>query len=311
MASDFRRKDILPDITDQIVASYHEIGSINHLGHCPLPNYTEVVDLIDDLVEILYPGYRRRQNLHFGNVMYHVGDLLDSLHDRLTTQICRALRHEFTTRTDTQCESLVAHDFEAEAQDITIEFLKSLPSIRNILAKDVQAAFDGDPAAGNLDEIIFSYPGLQAITVHRLAHELYRRSVPFIPRMMAERSHSLTGIDIHPGATIGHSFFIDHGTGVVIGETCEIHPHVKIYQGVTLGALSFPKDGEGKLIRGQKRHPTIGEGVVIYANATILGGDTVIGANSVVGASVSINKSIPPATIVTIEKPSLRFREAS
>ncbi|MCA8985416.1 MAG: serine O-acetyltransferase EpsC [Planctomycetaceae bacterium] len=311
MASDFRRKEILPQITEQIVESYHDIGTINHLGHCPLPSYSAVVGLLEDLTEILYPGYRRRQNLHFGNVVYHVGDLLDSLHDSLTQQICRALRHDFTTRTDTQCENVVERDFEADAQEIAIDFLKCLPAVRAILARDVQAAFDGDPAAGNLDEIIFSYPGLQAITVHRLAHELYRRKVPFIPRMMSEWSHAQTGIDIHPGATIGHSFFIDHGTGVVIGETCDIHPHVKIYQGVTLGALSFAKDGEGKLIRGQKRHPTIGEGVVIYANATILGGDTVVGAQSVIGASVSLTKSIPPNTIVTIEKPSLKFREAS
>ncbi len=311
MATDFSRKDILPEITNQIVESYHEIGTINHLGHCPLPSYSAVVKLLEDLTEILYPGYRRRQNLHFGNVVYHVGDLLDSLHDSLTQQICRALRHDFTTRNEAQRESVADRDFEAEAQELTIDFLKSLPSIRSILAKDVQAAFDGDPAADNLDEIIFSYPGLHAITVHRLAHELYRRRVPFIPRMMSEWSHAQTGIDIHPGATIDHSFFIDHGTGVVIGETCEIHPHVKIYQGVTLGALSFAKDTEGKLIRGQKRHPTIGEGVVIYANATILGGDTVVGAHSVIGASVSLTKSIPPNTIVTIEKPSLRFREAS
>ncbi|TWT62480.1 serine O-acetyltransferase EpsC [Rubinisphaera italica] len=311
MASDFRRKEILPEITEQIVASYHEIGSINHLGHCPLPSYNEITSLLADLSEILYPGYRRRQNLHFGNVPYHVGDLIDTLHDTLTQQICRALRHDFTTRNDADCEAIIEKDFEAEAQEITINFLKTIPELRSILSKDVQAAYDGDPAAKSLDEIIFSYPGLEAITTHRLAHELYRRNVPFIPRMMSEWSHSKTGIDLHPGANIGHSFFIDHGTGVVIGETCEIHPHVKIYQGVTLGALSFPKDGEGKIIRGTKRHPTIGEGVVIYANATVLGGDTVVGANSVIGASVSLMKSVPPNTIVTIEKPSLKFREAS
>ncbi|MCG6154370.1 serine O-acetyltransferase EpsC [Rubinisphaera margarita] len=311
MATDFRRKEILPEITGQIVNSYHEIGTINHLGHCPLPSYNEISKLLEDLSEILFPGYRRRQNLHFGNVTYYVGDLVDSLHDMLTEQIARALRHDFTTRTDAVCNAIVERDFEAEAQEITLDFLKCIPELRSILSKDVQAAFDGDPAAMNLDEIIFSYPGLEAITIHRLAHELYRRKVPFIPRMMSERSHSRTGIDIHPGAQIGHSFFIDHGTGVVIGETCEIHPYVKIYQGVTLGALSFPKDSEGNIIRGSKRHPTIGEGVVIYANATILGGDTVIGSNSVIGASVSLMKSIPPNTIVTIEKPSLKFREAS
>jgi len=312
MATDFRRKAILPEITDQIVASYHDIGTINHLGHCPLPSYNEMASLVEDLSEILFPGYRRRQNLHFGNVTYHVGDLIDSLHDTLTQQICRALRHEFTTSSQIDCEQdVIERDFEAGAQEIAIDFLKTLPEIRSVLAKDVQAAYDGDPAAQNLDEIIFSYPGLSAITCHRLAHELYQRRVPFIPRMISEWSHSRTGIDIHPGAKIGPSFFIDHGTGVVIGETCDIAPGVKIYQGVTLGALSFPKDTEGKIIRGTKRHPTIGEGVVVYANATILGGDTVVGANSVIGASVSLMKSVPPNTVVTIEKPSLKFREAS
>ena len=167
------------------------------------------------------------------------------------------------------------------------------------------------PAAGSPDEIIFSYPGIEAVTIQRLAHELFGLEIPLIPRMLTEWAHSRTGIDIHPGARIGPSFFIDHGTGVVIGETCEIASNVKIYQGVTLGAWSFPKDSEGKLIRGKKRHPTIEEGVVIYANASILGGDTVIGANSVIGASVSINKSVPPNTFVTVERPSLRFRDAS
>jgi len=160
-----------------------------------------------------------------------------------------------------------------------------------------------------LDEIIFCYPGLEAVTIHRLAHLLNRLEVPLIPRMMAEWAHSRTGIDIHPGATIGDHFFIDHGTGVVIGETCEIGSHVKLYQGVTLGALSFQTDSDGNLVRGTKRHPTIEDRVVIYANATVLGGDTVVGAGSAIGASVSLNRSVPPNTIVTVEKPSLRFRE--
>ncbi|MFO1021238.1 MAG: serine acetyltransferase, partial [Planctomycetales bacterium] len=192
-----------------------------------------------------------------------------------------------------------------------IQFLESLPRLRQLLALDVQAAYDGDPAARNTDEIIFCYPGLEAVTIQRMAHELYLLDIPYIPRMLTEWAHGRTGIDIHPGARIGPSFFIDHGTGVVIGETTDIAANVKIYQGVTLGALSFPKDEEGNLIRNQKRHPTIEEGVVIYANATILGGDTVIGARSVIGASVSLNKSVPANTMVTVEKPSLRFREAS
>ena len=311
MAIDIRQKERLPELTDAIIESYHQIGTINHLGYCALPSMSEVISITQDLKEVLYPGYRQRQNLHFGNVMYHVGDLIDSLHDRLTQQICRALRHEYIKETHRECEETAVPEFEAEAERITFAFLEDLPKIRSILSKDVQAAFDGDPAAKGTDEIIFCYPGLEAVTVHRMANVLYRHNVPYIPRMMSEWSHNNTGIDIHPGATIGPSFFIDHGTGVVIGETCEIHANVKVYQGVTLGALSFPKDESGNLIRDKKRHPTIGEGVVIYANATILGGDTVIGSNSVIGASVSLNKSVPPNTVVTIEKPSLRFREAS
>jgi serine O-acetyltransferase len=177
-----------------------------------------------------------------------------------------------------------------------------------MLALDVQAAYDGDPAVSNLDEIIFCYPGLEAITVYRLAHELYGLEVPLIPRMMTEWAHSKTGIDIHPGATIGRYFFIDHGTGVVIGQTCEIGEHVKLYQGVTLGALSFPTDADGNLVRGTKRHPTIEDGVVIYANATVLGGMTVVGHDSVIGSSVWLTRSVEPRSTVVLEKPKLRIR---
>jgi serine O-acetyltransferase len=176
------------------------------------------------------------------------------------------------------------------------------------LALDVQAAYDGDPAVRTSDEIVFCYPGLEAITIFRLAHALHELGVPFIPRMMTEWAHSRTGIDIHPGATIGHHFFIDHGTGVVIGETCEIGNHVKLYQGVTLGALSFPTDGEGNLLRGHKRHPTLEDHVIIYASATILGGRTVIGHHSVVGSSVWLTKSVAPHTTVVLEAPKLRMR---
>ncbi|MCA9053118.1 MAG: serine acetyltransferase [Planctomycetaceae bacterium] len=311
MATDFRLKEQLSTLTDQIVDSYQEIGTANHLGHCPLPSSTVVGEILSDLKEILYPGYRRRQNLHMGNVSYYIGDLVDSLHDRLTQQIARALRWEADLRGEPTCTHKRKIDFEGVGQEHTIQFLESIPGIRHLLATDVQAAYDGDPAAIGPDEIIFCYPGLEAITVHRLAHQLYRQQVPLIPRIMAEWSHSRTGIDIHPGATIGPSFFIDHGTGVVIGETTDIASDVKVYQGVTLGALSFPKDTDGNLVRGTKRHPTIESGVVIYANATVLGGDTVVGRNSVIGASVSLTKSIPPNTVVTIEKPSLKFREAS
>ncbi|MEQ8786714.1 MAG: serine O-acetyltransferase EpsC [Pirellulaceae bacterium] len=307
MASDFRLKEQLPELTDRIVETYTEVGTINHLGHCPLPNYDIVISVLEDLKEVIYPGYRRREGLHIGNVTYHVGDLIDSLHDKLTTQIARALLHEdrVIKRVD-PCDDKV--DYEAKGQAMAIEFLERIPELRKILATDVQAAYDGDPACKSLDEVIFCYPGLEAVTVHRLAHELYSMKVPFIPRMMAEWSHKQTGIDIHPGAKIGHHFFIDHGTGVVVGETCHIGDHVKLYQGVTLGALSFPTDAHGNLLRDMKRHPTIEDRVVVYANATILGGKTVIGHDSVIGSSVWLTHGVDAHTTVTMEKPSLRIR---
>ncbi|MDC0936845.1 serine O-acetyltransferase [Pirellulales bacterium] len=304
MATDFSLKDQLPDITSRIIETYDSLGSINHLGHCPLPNYDEVIAVIQELTEILYPGYRRREGLHRGNVQYYVGEVVDRLHDRLTRQIGRALRHEAGATTD--CDGEV--DYEALGQAKTLEFLKRLPELRTTLATDVQAAYDGDPACTSPDEVIFCYPGLEAITVYRVANLLQRLEIPFVPRMMSEWAHNRTGIDIHPGATIGDFFFIDHGTGVVVGETCEIGRHVKLYQGVTLGALSFATDGDGNLVRGQKRHPTIEDRVVVYANATILGGRTVIGHDSVIGSSVWLTRSVDPHTTVVSEMPKLRIR---
>lgn len=310
MASDFRLKEQLPDLTDRIVESYTESGAITHLGHCPLPKRDVVVSAIEDLKEILFPGFGKREGLHIGNVTYHVGDLIDGLHDKLTNQIARALRHEGKLQTGRDsCGDTT--DYEARGQQFAIQFLELLPELRRILATDVQAAYDGDPACKSLAEVIFCYPGLEAITIHRLAHELYKMRVPFIPRMMSEWSHKQTGIDIHPGAEIGSHFFIDHGTGVVIGETCVIGERVKIYQGVTLGALSFPRDESGNLVRETKRHPTIEDRVVIYANATVLGGDTVVGHDSVIGSSVWVTSSVAPHTTVTMEKPNLRVRQGA
>ncbi len=308
MASDFRLKDQLPQITARLVQTYDELGTINHLDHCPLPSYDEVIAVVDDLTEILYPGYRRREGLHHGNISYYVGDLVDRLHDRLTTQIGRALRHEAGATSDCPDSYDSAHDFEALGQAKTLQFLDQLPDLRSVLATDVQAAFDGDPACQSLDEVIFCYPGLEAITVYRFAHLLEELQIPFIPRMMGEWAHRRTGVDIHPGATIGSHFFIDHGTGVVIGETCHIGEHVKIYQGVTLGALSFPTDSDGQLVRGQKRHPTIEDRVVVYANATILGGRTVIGHDAVIGSNVWLTGSVDANTTVVLEKPKLKMR---
>src|SRR5438105_2928430 len=301
MATDIRLKEGLPEITEALMATYTECKHINHLGHRPLPNREAVVDILADLMDILYPGYVRRQNLHIGNVEYHAGDLIDGLHDKLTHQIGRALRHEYDGEPG-------ALDLEALAQQKAIDLLRKLPEIRYVLEEDVEAAYLGDPAAKGHHEIIFCYPGFEAVTVYRLAHELLLLGVPLIPRMMTEHAHFKTGIDIHPGARIGHSFFIDHGTGVVIGETCDIGNHVKLYQGVTLGALSFATDGDGNLVRGHKRHPTIEDGVVIYASATILGGKTVVGHNSVIGSSVWLTESVKPHTTVVMEKPKLRMK---
>jgi serine O-acetyltransferase len=321
MAADIRLKEQLPELTRRIVETYQDVPTIQYLGHCPLPSNETIQGICEDLKEIIYPGYRRRENLHLGNVTYHVGDLVDGLHDKLTSQIGRALRHSVSAQQaaaergsevpavpDDVRHCVDEADFEALGQAKAIEFLEQIPALRRVLATDVQAAYDGDPAVRTLDEVIFCYPGLEAVTIHRLAHQLHHLQVPLIPRMMTEWAHSRTGIDIHPGAVIGDHFFIDHGTGVVIGETCEIGNHVKLYQGVTLGALSFQTDADGHLVRGTKRHPTIQDRVVIYANATVLGGATVIGHDSVIGSNVWLTRSVGPRTTVVLERPKLRMR---
>lgn len=302
MATDIRLKESIPAITDRLMATYADCSKIHHLDHCPLPNRRAVKQILEDLFEVIYPGFGHRQNLHMSNVEYHVGDLLSNLHDQLTEQVARSLKHECGD------PGVAVEEFERVAQTKTIEFLETLPDLRRILADDVQAAYDGDPAAVDHVECVFCYPGIEAVSIYRIAHELHKLEIPLIPRLMTEIAHNKTGIDIHPGAQIGRSFFIDHGTGVVIGETCVIGDNVKLYQGVTLGALSFPKDEQGKVIRGHKRHPTLENDVVVYANATILGGETVIGHHSVIGSSVWITSSVAPNTVVTLEKPNLRFK---
>jgi serine O-acetyltransferase len=291
------------------VESYHDLEAIEHLDQTPLPDNQVLAEVVTDLKEIIFPGYHRLRNLHWNNARGHVSELLKRLHERLRTQIACALRYEAGGRV-LAADKDWSDDADQRAQEKALAFLQYIPELRVLIATDVEAAFEGDPAAHGPDEIIFCYPGLEAITIYRLAHCLHSLRVPLIPRMMTEWAHSRTGIDVHPGARIGPGFFIDHGTGVVIGETCVIADHVTLYQGVTLGAISFDHDSDGNLIRGTKRHPTIEREVVIYANATVLGGQTVIGAHSVIGAGVSVTKSVPPNTIVTIEKPSLRFREA-
>ncbi len=308
MATDIRLKEGLPEITEALVATYTECNRLNHLGHQPLPSREAMADVLADLTEVLYPGYARRQNLHIGNVEYYVGELIDGLHDKLTTQVARALRHEADCTDAEDYHPPSSTDFEAAAQQKVVAFLGRLPDLRLVLEEDVRAAYEGDPAAKNHYEIVFCYPGLEAVTVYRLAHELLELGVPLLPRIMTECAHSKTGIDIHPGARIGPGFFIDHGTGVVIGETCDIGRNVKLYQGVTLGALSFPRDGQGNLLRGKKRHPTLEDEVVVYANATILGGETVIGHHAVIGSNVWLTQSVAPYTRVLMEEPTLRIR---
>ncbi|MDI3540007.1 MAG: serine O-acetyltransferase, partial [Methanolobus sp.] len=236
------------------------------------------------------------------NLRYHLGSELTKLCELLSEQISNSIIHD-CNRFEENCSECIDR-----GQAETITFLEKIPMIRSLLASDVKAAYEGDPAAKSYDEIIFSYPGIFALTVYRVAHELHQQGISILPRIMTEYAHSAVGIDIHPGAKIGKALFIDHGTGVVIGETCEIGENVRIYQGVTLGSLSFPRDESGEMIRGRKRHPTIEDNVIIYSNATILGGDTVIGARSVIGGSVWITRSVPPDTKVLIEEPHLVFK---
>ncbi|HRX85097.1 MAG TPA: serine acetyltransferase [Phycisphaerae bacterium] len=303
MSEVFNLGDRLPQLVDRIVGSYNRDARMRHIDCAFLPSPAEVEELIRRSAELLFPGFFGRQDLSSFNVPFHVGELLPRIAHLAFRQVykCLCYKEELAGKGAAGCEKT--------ARKITLDFLDRMIAARDILSTDVQAAYDGDPAAINCDEIILAYPGLLAIAVHRLAHELYAREVPMLPRMMSEWAHRQTGIDIHPGARIGESFFIDHGTGVVIGETTEIGDHVKIYQGVTLGALSFPKDERGRIIRGSKRHPTVEDHVTIYANAIILGGDTVLRRGCTIGGSVFITSSVPEGATVNITPPALRVKD--
>jgi serine O-acetyltransferase len=305
MIEDFVMGPKLGQLVDRVVASYNADTRTQHIGRTYLPARGEIVQLVQDLLELLYPGFIGRQHLTEHNVAFHVGDLLPRIGETAFRQIHMCLRymHETGEGAGDGDESL-----DHKARSLTLAFLERIPDVRSMLGGDVQASYDGDPAALNLDEVILAYPGLLGISVHRLAHALYELGVPLMPRIMSEWAHATTGIDIHPGARIGRNFFIDHGTGVVIGETTNIGDNVKIYQGVTLGALSFPKDERGRVIREAKRHPTVEDNVTIYANAIILGGDTVIGRDSVIGGSVFVTASVPPHSVVTFKPPELRVK---
>ncbi|SFM72040.1 serine O-acetyltransferase EpsC [Methanolobus profundi] len=300
---DNRYREEIPDIVDLVVNSCSDKGCFDHLDSAVIPSKEALTEIIDLIRDILFPGYFGDQTVDRNTLSYHVGNEITELFNKLSEQITNSIIHE-CKRYEEECTECVDR-----GQEETLMFLKKIPEIRSMLASDIIATYEGDPAAKNYDEIIFSYPGIFAMTVYRAAHELHRQGISIIPRIMTEYAHSAVGIDIHPGAKIGKGFFIDHGTGVVIGETCEIGNNVRIYQGVTLGSLSFPKDESGRIIRDQKRHPTIEDDVIIYSNATILGGDTVIGARSVIGGNVWITESVPADTKVIIEEPRLIFKE--
>jgi serine O-acetyltransferase len=295
----------LPSMVDGIVQSIASEPRLHHLNRVVLPNRDQIILAIEKLRECVFAGYFGAQGLTRENLAYRIGQIVDDLQDILFIQVQCCLRYRQQIPGNT-IETADCHRCDLEAADIVAAFLKRLPAVRDMLASDVQAAFDGDPAAHSTDETIFCYPGLFAIAVQRLSHEFYNLKVPLLPRIMTEHAHALTGIDIHPGAKLGKSFFIDHGSGVVIGETTTIGDNVKLYQGVTLGALS---PAHGQLLRDHKRHPTIEDNVTIYANATILGGETIIGTNSTIGGNVFITSSVPANNIVTAEPPVLKYRQ--
>jgi serine O-acetyltransferase len=296
-----RMRKRLPQIVDGLVATCGRPDSFEHLGPEPIPDREEIVDIVRRCRRILFPGYFGPNGLDQVNLAYYMGQEATALYEAVREQITLTLRHECVRR------ELDCIGCEETGRDLAYRFMETLPDLRLKLGKDVRAAYDGDPAAKAFDDIIFSYPGLFAITVYRIAHELHHLEVPLLPRVMTEHAHGATGIDINPGAHIGDSFFIDHGTGVVIGETTEIGDRVRIYQGVTLGALSLPKEAVDQL-RSEKRHPTIEDDVIIYSGATILGGGTTIGARSVIGGNVWITESVPPDTRVFIAKPELIYK---
>jgi serine O-acetyltransferase len=295
----------LPGVVDAMVKSTIGEPRMQHLNRVFLPNRDEIIKGIGLLRQMVYPGYFGQQVLTSQNISYRIGELVIDLTEILYDQVRCCLRYRRqipgADGDSDQCD-----ECDKQAADIVARFFERLPAVRALLSEDVQAAFDGDPAAQSTDETIFCYPGLLAITVQRLAHEFYGQEVPLLPRIMTEYAHGLTGIDIHPGAKLGRRFFIDHGTGIVIGETTEIGDNVKIYQGVTLGALA---PAFGQLLRGQKRHPTIHNDVTIYAGATILGGSTVIGEGCTIGGNVFITASVPKFNQVTADPPHLKYRD--
>ena len=296
---DYSEKFALGELVDQLVKSCSDNLAVNHVESHDLPDKDSVERVLDMLLAVTFPGYTQGKAVSAATLPNYFGDLVRRIADELTRQVERAFAYDCRQRL--WREECRACD---RATAAVRGLLRELPDLRRILKGDTAAAFERDPAAESLDAILFSYPGTEAVATQRLAHALHRGGAPIIPRMWTERAHSRTGIDIHPGAEIGERFFIDHGTGVVVGETTIIGNNVTLYQGVTLGALSPAK---GQILRKVKRHPTIEDDVIIYAGATVLGGDTIIGKGSIIGGSVWITESVPPGTRVAMAKSDLIF----
>jgi serine O-acetyltransferase len=292
--------DKVPPVVKALVDAWQTEDCFDHVGPVPIPSHKATIDIIYQVRQILFPGYFTKTKLHASNLEYYLGKEASELYERLTHEIIMAIRHDCrrTNQPCTQCEK--------RGHRMALSFIQTLPGISALLSTDIRATLEGDPATASSDEVIFCYPGLLATSIYRMAHELYLLQVPIIPRIMTEHAHSLTGIDIHPGASIGPRFFIDHGTGVVIGETTRIGANVRLYQGVTLGALSLPKDA-GRTLQQVKRHPTIEDDVIIYANTTILGGNTEIGTRSIIGGNIWLTESVPPDTKVMLKRPELIY----
>ena len=294
----------LEQLVSEIVGTYQGDLGINFIDATNLPVRDKILEIIDMLFEVLFPGYAGKRAVTKSNINFVVIDVLCHIYTELSSQIEKALKYRC------RLENCTANGCHKMAEDATVHLLTQLPYIREMLKGDVKAAFDGDPAAKSPEEIVISYPCIIAIAIYRIAHELFLKEVPLIPRIMTEYAHTRTGIDIHPGAKIGRNFFIDHGTGVVIGETSVIGDNVKIYQGTTLGALSFQRDAQGRIVKGGKRHPTIEDNVTIYAEATILG-DITIGKGAVIGGNVWIKESVPPGVTVATPNAELVYKKHS
>ena len=288
-------------LVDEIVDTYEDNSGINFIDAANLPVREKIIESLDLLVEVMFPGCTGKRTVTRSNVRFVLGEILCKVRAELSDQIELAFRHKCRRDNCPDC------DCRKKSEKVTDELLASLPRLRELLKGDIEAAYDGDPAAESFEEIVLSYPFVHTITVHRIAHELYLRDVPLIPRMMSEAAHSKSGIDIHPGAKIGEHFFIDHGTGVVVGETCIIGENVKLYQGVTLGAMSFAKDERGRIIKGEKRHPTLEDNVTIYAEATILG-DITIGKGATIGGNVWVKQPVEPGVTIAMTNTSSLYR---